>query len=331
MDLMIDGNGLANVGFEAYDDSIRGGSWRTQIERVAVVGVSHGANATAIKLGTGVFPNFAHDTRIDGCYLQGAARGAWGAGAKYALSQTTLFQLSEAACYAPQGSAWTVSQCIFSQNGWDFAGSNIQQADFSGCWFEDSKSGIYRASRAHSVSFVGCFLHTANPHHMMDFGDAAGYHFVGGHFIPEATKSPRIVNVNFAANGAVLGQSIPLTYAASGAEVPLILAPAQTGTEVVRSTSAELVPGQAVVLALGRGVFFVGLNVSRATSPDVRWQASYTAFLFDGDDEAVQLIAQHKRDGDLQCVLAPSNNRVTLTNMGSDVVKVFISGSGVVN
>lgn len=331
VDLTVDGRGLANVGIEGYDDDVGGGSWRMRIARVAVVGVSRGDDATAIKLGTGRWPDFAHDTRIDGCFLAGSVRGVWGAGAKYALSQTTVFRMSDAACHAASGSAWTFAQCIFSQNGWDFDGSGIQHTDFSGCWFEDSRNGIYRASRAHAASFVGCYLHTASREHMMDFGDAAGYHFIGGHFVPASTKSLDVVNVNPAAIGAVSGQPLRLKYAGNGASASLSMPAAQPGTGGVWSASAELTRGQALVLRLGRGVFFIGASVHRATSPAVRSQASYSAFLSDGDHEDVELIAGRSGSGGgLPFSLTPSGNSVTLTYDGAGDVLAYISGAGVV-
>ena len=327
--LTVDGNGGANVGIEAYEDRVGGGSWRTLIENVAVIGVTRGEDASAIRLGTGSWPNFAHDSRIVGCYLEGGVYGVYGKGAKYNLSHCTLFKLSGAACRGLHGSAWSLSQCIFSANGWDFDGTNIQHLDCSGCWFEESKQGIYRAATAHSAIFVGCYLHTRNADHMMDFGGAAGYHFIGGHFIPAGTRSTQVVNVNATATGAVLGQSLSLKYAGSGAEVPLVLVPTQAGTGAVRSLSAELAKGQSVVLTLGRGVFFVGADVRSVTAPQSRSRASYSAFLSDGDDEDVQLIAH--RDGSAGAVpfsLRPSGNSVTLTNTGAQTVRVFISGTG---
>lgn len=327
--LTVDGNGLANVGIEAYDDTVRGGSWRTLIENVAVIGVTRGEDASAIRLGTGNWPNFAHDSKIVGCYLEGGVYGLYGKGAKYFLSRCTLFKLSGAACRGLHGSAWSISQCIFSANGWDFDGSNIQHLDCSGCWFEESKQGIYRAAVAHSASFVGCYLHTRNADHMMDFGGAAGYHFIGGQFIPVGTRSSQIVNVNATATGAVLGQAISLNYAGTHTEAPLVLMPMQPGTGAVRSTSAELAPRQSAVLPLGRGVFFVGADVRSTTTPQVGSQASYTAFLFEGDDGDVHLITQRDgRAGAALFVLRPSGNSVTLTNTGGDTVRVVMSGTG---
>jgi hypothetical protein len=327
--LTVDGNRLANIGIEAYDDHVGGGSWRTLIENVAVIGATHGADATAIRLGVGAWPNFAHDARIVGCYLEGGVYGVYGKGAKYSLSRCTLLRLSGAACRGLQGSAWSMSQCVFSANGWDFDGTNVQHVDCSGCWFEESRQGIYRATGAHSVSFVGCYLHTHNTDHMMDFGAAAGYHFIGGHFIPAATRSVQISNVSPAATGAVLGQAMSLKYAGTGSQAPLVLAPLQAGTGAVRSISAELTKGQTAVLMLGRGVFFLGADVRSVATPDLRSQASYTAFLFEGDDADVHLIAQRDgRAGAAPFSLRSAGNSVTLTNTGTETLRVLISGTG---
>jgi hypothetical protein len=201
--------------------------------------------------------------------------------------------------------------------------------DCSGCWFEESKQGIYRAAIAHSASFVGCYLHTRNADHMMDFGGAAGYHFIGGHFIPAGTKSAQISNVNVTSSGAVLGQPLSLKYAGNNSEAPLVLVPMQAGTGTVRSISAELAKGQTAILLLGRGVFFVGADVRSVTTPHLRSQASYTAFLFEGDQGDVHVIAQHDgRAGGVPFSLKCSGNSVTLTNTGADTVRVSISGTG---
>jgi hypothetical protein len=329
--LEVDGNNLANKGIELYDTAVPGGAWRNRVYDTAVLNCTNGANATGIFLGSSDFPNFAHDSIVFGCYIHNCTRGLWGRGAKYQIYSTTLFGCEEAGICAEPGSAWTVQGSIFTSNGCDFHGSNIQQADFSGCWFENSAHGIYRAKTAHSVSFTGCFLHTNNRATLMDFGGAAGYHFIGGHFVPTNTASLKIVNVNAGAVGSVLGQPLSLTYADSDQEVPLILPPAQTGTGAVRSASAQLKKGQTLVLRLGRGVFFVGVDVWKADSFKVRQQASYTAFLFDGDNEAVEEIASRAGSGGTQMfTLAPSHNSVTLTYTGSDMVNAYMSGTGTV-
>lgn len=329
--LVVDGNNRANMGIELYDSAVPGGAWRNRVYDTAVLNCTQGENPTGIYMGARDFPNFAHDSILFGCYLHNCARGVWGHGAKYQIYSSTIFASSEAGICAGPGSAWTVQGSIFTANGRDFDGTNIQQADFSGCWFENSAHGIYRASKAHSVSFTGCFLHTNSRESMMDFGSAAGYHFIGGHFVPTNTRSSRVVNVNPDATGAVLGQSLSLSYAGSGREVPLMLLPNQAGTGAVRSASAQLRKGQKLTLPLGRGVFFIGVNVWNVASSGQREQGSYTAFLFDGDNEAVVENASRKGSGGGQSfTLTPSRNSVTLTYTGTDTVNAYMSGTGTI-
>jgi len=330
-DLEIDGNNLANKGIELYDTAVGGGAWRNRVYDTAVLNCTSGRNATGIFLGSGAFPNFAHDAIIFGCYIHNCTRGMWGRGAKYQIYSTTIFGCEETGICAEPGSAWTVQGSIFTANGCDFEGSNIQQADFNGCWFENSTRGIYRATTAHCVSFTGCFLHTNHRGTLMDFGGAAGYHFIGGHFVPGNTASLKIVNVNAGATGSVLGQPLTLTYASNGQPVPLILPPAQTGTGAVRSASAQLKKGQTLVLPLGRGVFFIGVDVRQTAPSKARQQASYTAFLSDGDNEGVEKIASRTGTGGSQpFTLAASHNSVTLTYTGSDTVNAYLSGTGTI-
>src|SRR5262249_31146059 len=158
--------------------------------------------------------------------IHNCMRGVWGHGAKYQLYSTTFYQCTESGIVGGPGSGWTIEGSIFSANGRDFDGANIQQADFSGCWFENSAQGIYRARTAHSASFTGCYLHTNNRESLMDFGNAAGYHFIAGHFVPSSTSSVRVVNVNPGALGSVLGQPLTLTHSGGG-DAPLVMLPAQ--------------------------------------------------------------------------------------------------------
>jgi Pectate lyase superfamily protein len=331
-DLMVDGHHLANIGIEGYDDAVTGGNWRIRIQNVAVVNITAGALPTAIRLGTRTdeAPGFSNDPIIDGCLICKCARGLWGTGSLMQVSNTTLAECSDAAALGGVASAWTFDNCVFSSNARDFDGINIQQASFSGCWFENSAEGIYRAAGAHSCSFTGCYLHTFSMSRLMDFGAAAGYHSLTGNYLPSATRSQSIVNVNATATGGVFGQGITLTYATSGAAVPLLLPPVQTGTGAVRSATATLSAGQSLTLALGRGTFFIGANVWRCSLPNARTQSTYSAFLFDGDNEAVMLFASHSGSGGSEPFsLLPSNNSVTLTYAGRDTVTAYLSGTGV--
>jgi hypothetical protein len=207
----------------------------------------------------------------------------------------------------------------------------IHQFTAAGCWFENSRSGIYRAATRHSVCFTGCYLHTFNHAQMMDFGDAAGYHFLGGNYFPADTNSQRIVNVNPDATGAVLGQPVSASYANTGAPAGPLMLPLQQGAGTVRTMSGTLAQGQELVLRLGRGTFFIGLNVWQRTNPRARSQATYSAFLCDGDNEAVVQIASHVgSDGPESFELAPCTNGVKLTYTGAQDVEAFISGAGAV-
>jgi hypothetical protein len=330
--LVIDGNNRANIGLEVYDEKIKGGNWRNSVRNCVIQNVTGGENPTAVYLGLGgAAPSFANDSVFEAVFVGNSGRGFCGNGAIYRLIACTVQACRDAAIYAGPASVWNVEGCVFSSNNRDVDGSEIHQFTATGCWFENSTSGIYRAATRHSVCFTGCYLHTFSHDRMMDFGDSAGYHFLGGNYIPSDTRSLSIVNVNSDATGAVLGQSIPMTYASKSASVPLLLLPMQPATGAVRSVSGTLVPGEDLVLKLGRGTFLVGVSIWAMESPQVRSQATYSAFLFDGDhEEVVQIASRAGNRGAQSYDLVPSGNSVTLTYRGEQTANVSISGTGAV-
>ena len=167
---------------------------------------------------------------------------------------------------------------------------------------------------------------------MMDFGDAAGYHFLVGNYIPSETSSQRIVNINPDATGAMVCQPVSASYANTGAPAGPLMLPLQAGAGTVRTMSGTLAQGQELVLRLGRGTFFIGLNVWQTGNPRARSQATYSAFLCDGDNEAVVQIASHvgAATGRNRLSSAPCTNGVKLTYTGARGVEAFISGAGAV-
>jgi hypothetical protein len=194
-DLALDGNALANIGIEAYDDTVAGGCWRNRWTNVAIVGVTNGVNPTGIYTGAGPFPNFSHDTVSRGLFVYNCNYGMRGAGARHSIANSTFQLCSVAAIRGESGSAWTTKNSIFVQNGRDFDGDTIQVYSDYGSWFENSVNGIYRASTAHAAYFMGSFLHTANATRLMDMGNAAGNFVVKG-FVNGTSASLLIQNVN---------------------------------------------------------------------------------------------------------------------------------------
>lgn len=195
LDIELDGNALANVGIEGYDDAIAGGCWRNKY-RVSIRGVTQGANSCGIYLGNGTFPDFAHDTEIHSSYITDPDRGVWGAGAKTKLIATTIRGCTDCGIRAEPGSSFSDYGGVFSQNNRDFDGDTITSADFTGTWFEDSTLGIYRAATAHTASFVGCNLHTQSATALMDMGNAAGNWVIKGSRITDGSASTLIENIN---------------------------------------------------------------------------------------------------------------------------------------
>ena len=328
-DLLIDGNHLADVGIEAYDDTLAGGSWRVRIQSVGIINVTEGKNSTAIYLGNRSAPNFANDIIVSGCFIANCGRGMVGTGSWQQINSSTFTGCSVAGVYAGDdslgsSSAWTFNNCVFSSNKVDFRGFHISQASFSGCWFENSETGIYRAANAHSVSFVGCYLHTFCPEAMMDFGNAAGYYFFGGNFLPFGTKSTKISNVNPTSAGASFGQKIQLLRS-NGTQVPAI-SQSNSVESGGAQTPAVLRGAESVSLFLGRGIHRISLTIHNTQNWKSRMQAAYYAFLHDGDNESVVEAAKSEGSGGSPSFsIACTNNQVTVTNTGDGAVSVMLS------
>jgi len=224
-DLDVEGNNLLNVGVQLYDDAetgAGGGAWRNKLINVAISKVTNGANAVGVYLGAGATPAFAQDSLLSSCLIYNCTIGISGVGSFYSLGpKVTIFQCGTG-IKAGQGSAWDVfGGSVFSGNGWDFSGTNIQHATLRGCWFENSSSGIYQANTAHNVDISGCYLHTQATL-LMNFGAAAGYHSLAGNFVPSGSSSTIVGGVNpTSAYGAVVGQPISLLDA-NGNAFPFI-------------------------------------------------------------------------------------------------------------
>lgn len=210
-DMFLNGNSLANIAVEAYASAVAGGAWRNRFINLTISGLT-GANNTGFDFGSGTAPDFAHDAEITGCFVIGAARGAYGAGAIYRFTNTT-FSLCTNAAVGLSGSAWSFISCVFSQSAaYDFAGSNIQVANFDGCWFEDSVSGIYQAATAHCANFSGCFLQTksTNTTQLMDMGNAAGNFSLKGCSVGATSGSSLLRNINGTAEYDITSSNVTI-------------------------------------------------------------------------------------------------------------------------
>lgn len=207
-DVHLDGNSLANIGVECYASAVSGGAWRNRFINVTISGLV-GANSTGFHLGDGAFPNFAHDPEITGCFVISAVRGAYGTGAIHRFTNTTFSGCTNAVV-GLAGSTWSFVGCVFSQSTqYDFTGSQILNANFEGCWFEDSGSGIYNAAISHTVGFFGCTLQTSsgNTTQLMSWGNAAGYAAVKGCTVGATTGSTLIKNVNATSEYDITGSN----------------------------------------------------------------------------------------------------------------------------
>ena len=227
-DMLLDGNGLANVGIMGKDDANAQGCWRFSTDNIVIRGVNQGTNPTNVYLGV-IRPEasaFAHNYTFRHTHLFGGGIGYWGKGEAHTFSGNCTVQgQTIAGVKAAPGSSFALGDTSFSANGWDIDGDNVQQISAFGGWFENSVNGVYRAHTAHSVDLVACLFHTNNPDYIMELGSSAGRHYFSGR-VSETTASNKIINVNPAATGRIdtVGSlSLRGTYAVSGDPVPMFV------------------------------------------------------------------------------------------------------------
>lgn len=333
-DMTLWGNGLARIGLEMYNDSVAGGAWRQKLERVTIYNCSNttGGISYGIYGGSGTGNNNMNDFNIFNCFILYSAIGLNTGGAIGNLSgHTTIGFCSTAGIWVTQGGAINLGDSTLTTNTLDIRGVQPQSISLTGGWCENSTAGIYQGSTAHNVAFTGCILHTSCATHMMDFGSSAGYHSLAGNYLPATTSSTTIKNVNPTdATGLISGQGITLTYVTSGYPAPQYMPAKMSGNAATWRTYGVIGNGATLALSLGRGTFFVAV-LSRDSVGSARTSATYSAFLFDGDSEAVTSIASDNgSNGAWSFSLAPSNNAITLTNTSGGNAYVSISATGTI-
>jgi hypothetical protein len=197
-DLCIDGNNRANIGIEGNDDQVAGGCWRNIVRNVAVLNCTAGRNPTCIYLGNGVDDRFSNDAILEGCFIWNAARGLWARGAVYQLYSCTIGLMSDCGIRAEKGSEWKIFGGVFHNNNWDIdtaADLPVQNIMAVGAWFENSRSGIFRAQNSFNLQMIGCHLHTSSQRALLDFGGRAGHASLKSWMAPDS-KSNALINTN---------------------------------------------------------------------------------------------------------------------------------------
>lgn len=181
--ICFDGNGLANVGIEAFNDAntTSSGCWRNVYRNVGILNCNNGANATGVYLGgvnLGTGHPFANDNCFYNCYIYGCGYGLWGYGASYQLYSCTISTNTVGLQVGGNGSEWKIFGGVFHDNGTDFitaAGTPIQNLYFSGTWFENSTAGIGVFNNSFNLQMIGCHLHTNFATCMLNINGNAGH------------------------------------------------------------------------------------------------------------------------------------------------------------
>jgi hypothetical protein len=206
--IRLNGNNKADVGVDVPGSYA---AYRCSFERVFFEFINYTANATAIDLGSGSFPNFAHDTIVKDCYIGGCNIGVKGNGAIHQFISTTWKgTATDRFVMAGAGAAFSFVNCVFSDGAWQIQANNSQLMNFTGCWFEDSNTGIYLATTANTVNFNGCYLQTSNTTRLMDWGNAAGQSSIIGCYVPGTSGSTLIKNVNGTYGYTVVGSNVEI-------------------------------------------------------------------------------------------------------------------------
>ena len=224
--VLLNGNGLANVGIMGHDDISAVGCANFSARNVTIIGVNYGVNPTNVYLGV-LRPEvgaFAHNFNFHNFHMYGGGYGFWGKGEPHTLSGGCTIQGQVlAGVRAEVGARLSLGDTTFSANGWDIDAYNAQQISAFGAWFEESTQGVYRAQTAHSVDLLASLFHTNNAAYIMELGSSAGRHNFSGR-VADSTHSSLIINVNPSATGRIdtIG-TYPLraTYAVSGDPVPM--------------------------------------------------------------------------------------------------------------
>ncbi len=195
-DLCIDGNNLANIGIEGNDDRVAGGCWRNITRNVAVMNCTAGRDSTCVYLGNGA--DFSNDAIFENCFIWNAARGLWSRGAVFQLHSCTVGLMSECGIRAERGSEWKLFGGVFHNNNRDIdtsADQPVQNIMAIGTWFENSRSGIFRAQNSFSLQLIGCHLHTSSNTALLDFGGQAGHVTIKSWMAPDS-RSHALINTN---------------------------------------------------------------------------------------------------------------------------------------
>jgi len=341
-DLMFDGNLLAGVGIEVYDnsDSAGGGNWRNSLYNVAIQNVTQGSGI-GIELGhSNSSPNFANDFFMVGGGIYNCETGAIGQGATENFYNATLLDNTTAAFSGLDGSMWNLHNVICVGNETDFLHHNIQLLSIAGGWYENSVNGsITPASGAANGNFsiAGAYLHTASSSYLINFGGVAGATSVTGCFCPGVSSSGLIYGINggyaeaFTGNqGMVWGNTAPYISSAVNGLGDTVVGNSGNGQIISRSALGVANNASLAVPLLSNNDTFSGiayvLNVD-AASGATRTAGAYLVTYFQGDNTNAQLLGSLVNGSSAACAfnIGFSGDQFNVKNVGGVVSNIFVT------
>ena len=341
-DMDINGNSLAQIGVEVYDNSASagGGCWRNELSNVSIRNVTQGT-PRGIELGhSNTAPNFANDFKMYNGGIYNCTKGLWGNGAIYNLYNVTASSNSECVIYAESGSTWGLFGVIFSANGIDIKAFNPQSISTHGGWFENSTNGVYSVvtgSTQNSCGFFGSYLHTSGVTQLMDMKSAAGSIALDGCFVPSAAGSNLINNVN-ATYPISLAGNTNITFASATTQTGVN--PTFGKTNFGSSNGQQnavyqngLAAGGTLSLPLSvNNQTFIGFVVAghyNASAAGQRTTATYSVFYYQADNTTItQIASANGTSSALSFTLTASGNNLILTNTSSATSNAYIVAIG---
>jgi hypothetical protein len=252
-DVDIEGNSLANIGVEIYDNSAAtgGGDWRNSLSHVTIRDVTGGSNPHGIELGhSNATPNFANDFSCYSCGLYNNGIGAWLSGSTEVFYNTAADANTVEGFRVEPGGNLQLHSCICYANGVDVSAHNPGNIALFGGSFQNSTNGIVvldSGSTQNSVGVYGAQLHTASSSNLFNFQAAAGAVAIEGSTVLSGSASSLIAGINPTYSFSIAGSTgLTLPTQAAPFESQQVLAGAAvalTSTVSANITSISLPPG----------------------------------------------------------------------------------------
>lgn len=190
-DLDVDGNSLANIGVEVYDNSSAagGGNWRNSLSHVTIRNVTGGTNPHAIELGhSNSSPNWANDFSCYNCAVYNSNIGVWLNGSTESFYNSTIGFNTTYGVRIETGGQFFCHSCISQDNGIEVSAVNPGNISIIG--------GSYQNAGVGGLGVI-----------VLDSGSTQMTVFVGGADLD--TVATNLFNFQAAAGGfAIIGSKI---------------------------------------------------------------------------------------------------------------------------